>query len=197
MHHQPFSREKGTDTMTTTLERLLPQYEQRVVHSRWINADPVIVWTALLHEVSASDLPLTRTLMCLRTAGQTRPHGSLLELQPALQPLSIIEGHEIVAGIIAQAWQLFPHINKISGGQEAFAAFNDPGWAKVGIDFRLIPERGGTQLRTETRCHATNGRSRAAFRAYWPLIRTGSGIIRREILTAASRRAEQTSRMRT
>jgi hypothetical protein len=127
--------------MTTTLERLLPEYDQREVHSRWINADPTVVWAGL-HEASATDLPLARVLMRLRSAGRTRLNGPLLEVRPALQLLGTIEGHEIVAGLITQAWQLFPHTKKISGGQEAFAAFNEPGWVKVGIDFRLIPERG-------------------------------------------------------
>lgn len=176
--------------MTTTLERLLPEYDQREVHSRWINADPTVVWAAL-YEASAADLPLARILMGLRSAGRTRLDGPLLELRPALQLLGKIEGREIVAGVITQAWQLIPRTKKIFGGQEAFAAFNEPGWVKVGIDFRLIPERGGTRLRTETRCQATDSRSRAAFAVYWLLIRAGSGLIRRETLAAVCRRAEQ------
>jgi hypothetical protein len=178
--------------VTTTLERLLPEYDQREVHSRWINADPTVVWAAL-HEASAADLPLARILMWLRSAGRTRLNGPLLELRPALQPLDMIEEREIVVGVITQAWQPYPHPKKISGGQEAFAAFNEPGWVKVGIDFRLIPEQGGTRLRTETRCQATDGRSRAAFGVYWLLIRAGSGLIRRETLAAVGRLAEQAS----
>ncbi len=139
---------KGTDTVTTTLERLLPEYDQREVHSRWINAEPTVVWAAL-HEATAADLPFARVLI--------------------------------------------PRTKKVSGGQEAFAAFNEPGWVKVGIDFRLIPERGGTRLRTETRCKATDGRARIVFGMYWVLIRAGSGLIRRETLAAVCRRAEQTS----
>ena len=180
--------------MTTTLEGLLPEYDQREVHSRWINADPAVVWAAL-HAVSAADLPLARILMWLRSAGRTRLHGSLRELRPALQPLGTIEGREMVTGVITQAWQLFPHTKTIDGGQEAFSAFNEPGWVKVGIDFRLIPERGGTRLRTETRCRATDSRSRATFGVYWMLIRVGSGLIRRETLAAADRRVKQSSRM--
>jgi hypothetical protein len=127
--------------VTTTLERLLPEYDQREVHSRWINADPTVVWAAL-HEASAADLPLARILMRLRSVGRTHLAGPLLELRPALQPLGKTEGREIVAGLITQAWQLIPRTKKIFGGQEAFAAFNEPGWVKVGLDFRLIPERG-------------------------------------------------------
>ncbi len=185
---------KGTDTVTTTLERLLPEYDQREVHSRWINAEPTVVWAAL-HEATAADLPFARVLMRIRSGGRTHLAGPLLELRPALQPLGKTEGREIVAGLISQAWRLIPRTKKVSGGQEAFAAFNEPGWVKVGIDIRLIPERGGTRLRTETRCKATDGRARMVFGMYWVLIRAGSGLIRRETLAAVCRRAEQTSRM--
>ena len=180
--------------MTTTLERLLPEYDQREVHSRWINTEPMVVWVAL-HEVTAADLPFARVLMRIRSGGRTHLAGPLLELRPPFQPLGKTEGREIVAGLISQAWRLIPRTKKVSGGQEAFAAFNEPGWVKVGIDFRLIPERGGTRLRTETRCKATDDRVRAMFGVYWGLIRAGSGIIRRETLVAVGRRAEQASRM--
>jgi hypothetical protein len=90
-------------------------------------------------------------------------------------------------------WLLLrPNIKDLSGGPEAFAAFSRPGWVKVGIDYRLIAERGGTRLRTETRCKATGGRARAAFWLSWALIRVGSGLIRREILATIARRAERT-----
>jgi len=65
---------------------------------------------------------------------------------------------------------------------------------KVGIDLRLTPEWGGTRLSTETRCRATDARSRITFALYWALIRIGSGLIRRETLAAIARRAEPTAR---
>jgi hypothetical protein len=185
---------KGTNTVTTTLERLLPEYDQHEVHSRWIDADPMVVWVAL-HEVTAIDLPLARVLMWMRSGGRSRLNGPLLDMRPALQLFGKTEGHEIVSGLITQAWQLTPRTKKVLGGQEAFTAFDEPGWVKVGIDFRLTPERGGTRLRTETRCKATDDRVRAMFGVYWGLIRAGSGIIRRETLVAVGRRAEQASRM--
>jgi hypothetical protein len=178
--------------VTTTLDRLLPDYDQHEVHSRWINADTAAVWAAL-HETTAVELPLTRVLMRARSAGRTRLHGPVLKSRPAVRPLAETHGSEVVGGVITKAWRLRPKIMDLSGGPEAFAAFNQPGWVKVGIDYQLIAERGGTRLRTETRCKATGGQARAAFWLYWALIRSGSGLIRREILAAIARRAERTS----
>jgi hypothetical protein len=45
-------------------------------------------------------------------------------------------------------------------------------------------EGNGTLLSTETRVHATDAATRRAFRRYWLLVRAGSGLIRRDILSA-------------
>jgi hypothetical protein len=176
----------------TTLDRLLPDYDQHEVHSRWINAGTAAVWTAL-HETTAADLPLTRVLMRARSAGRTRLQGPVLKSRPAVRPLAETHGSEVVGGVITKAWRLRPKIMDLSGGPEAFVAFNQPGWGKVGIDYQLIAENGGIRLRTETRCKATGGQARAAFWLYWSLIRWGSGLIRREILATIARRAERIS----
>jgi hypothetical protein len=46
-------------------------------------------------------------------------------------------------------------------------------------------------LSTETRVGAMDGASRARFALYWALIRGGSGLIRRDVLSAVARRAER------
>jgi hypothetical protein len=180
------------ETTSTTLQRLLPEYDRHEVHSRWIKAGPEAVWTAL-QEVTATDLPLARVLMLARSAGRVRLKGSLPELRPALQPLFQTEGREVVRGLITKAWRPTPTTKALAGGPDAFAAFDEPGWVKVAIDFRLTPERGGTRVSTETRCKATDGRTRAVFGVYWLAIRAGSGLIRRETLAAVGRHAERAS----
>lgn len=52
------------------------------------------------------------------------------------------------------------------------------------------PLDGGCRLVTETRVFATDEAARRAFKLYWLVIRTGSGVIRRVWLGAAKRRAE-------
>ena len=70
-------------------------------------------------------------------------------------------------------------------GAEQFAAFDEPGYAKVAFNFVL--EAG--ELSTETRIAGTDERARRRFRFYWLLIRPGSGLIRREWLGAIAKRA--------
>ena len=57
-----------------------------------------------------------------------------------------------------------------------FVAFEEPGYMKGAMNFRVEPVDAGTELRTETRVLTTDPASRRAFRRYW--------------LRAARRRAE-------
>ena len=179
-----------SDTAPRTLDRILPSYDQHEVHSRWIRADPAAVWGAM-QQTTAADIPLSRLLMWVRSAGRERLQGPLPKLRPALQMLAQTEGHELVQGLITKAWRPTPKTMRLAGGPEAFTAFDEPGWVKVVIDIRLSPERGGTRMSTETRCLATDRRTRVAFGAYWLVIRAGSGLIRRETLAAVGRLAER------
>jgi hypothetical protein len=97
----------------------------------------------------------------------------------------------VIAGGAMQPW-------KITGGRTpprldaaGLLAFDQPGWVKTGVDFVLHPDGNGTRLTTETRVLATDARTRAQFGLYWLLIRAGSGLIRRDLLRAVARRAEQ------
>ena len=67
-----------------------------------------------------------------------------------------------------------------------FAAFDDPGYAKMAMDIGYSEGR----LTTETRVFLTSPDARRAFRAYWLVIRPLSGLTRRSWLRAAKRRAE-------
>jgi hypothetical protein len=79
------------------------------------------------------------------------------------------------------------------GGGEDFAAFDQPGYAKMAANFRLAPIAGdrAIQLSTETRVACTDASSARRFDRYWWLIRPASGAIRRRWLAAIKRRAER------
>ena len=67
-----------------------------------------------------------------------------------------------------------------------FVSFDEPGYAKMAMSFRL----DGSTLSTETRVRVTDAASRRRFLVYWIAIRAGSGLIRRSWLKAIKRRAE-------
>jgi hypothetical protein len=99
----------------------------------------------------------------------------------------------VLAGAVIQPWKLTSGYEGPSLDAAGLRAFDEPGWAKTGLDFVLAAQDGGTRLTTETRVTATDARSRALFGLYWGAIRAGSGLIRRDMLRAVARRAEGTS----
>jgi hypothetical protein len=95
-----------------------------------------------------------------------------------------------VFGGVLQAWRL-------TGGErppELDAAgvreWSEPGWAKIGMDFRLTPAVGGTHLSSETRVATTDPETRRRFNRYWLVVGPGSTAIRWEVLTAVAGKAE-------
>ena len=73
---------------------------------------------------------------------------------------------------------------------EDFARFAEPGYAKIGLDLRALPEGAGARLETETRVLLTDAAARRRFALYWLAVRPFSGLVRRLWLRAAKRRAE-------
>lgn len=96
---------------------------------------------------------------------------------------------ELVLGAAGAFWRL-------SGGLCAVdaASFRDPplpGTARAAWNFHVAPRPGGTcLLTTETRVRCADAASRRRFRAYWLVVRPGSGLIRRLMLRSIRRAAE-------
>jgi hypothetical protein len=178
--------------MDWILDRLIPTYDFRSRYTRRIAASPDAVWEAL-HAVTATELPVTRLLMGIRSAGRSRMSGPMTEVLSSVD-LGRHEGREAVGGMVAKFWRLRPEYGPDETADPAgFAAFSEPGWAKAAMSFQLSPAGDGTLLAAETRVRATDPASRRAFAGYWLFIRAGSGLIRHEFLHAIARRAESTT----
>ncbi len=98
--------------------------------------------------------------------------------------------HVVISGGLSQAWRLLGGATPPELDVAALRAWSQPGWIKVGMEFRLEPIPGGTRFSTETRVLATNPRTQRAFALYWFLIRASSAAIRREVLRVVAHRAE-------
>jgi hypothetical protein len=165
----------------TGLDGVLPAWDFRERHSIRVTAPPERVFDAV-RSVTLAEMPVARWLMRTRgmRAGPGRP-----VLEEALRSFSVLAdepGRELVLGSIGQPW-------RFRGGRAPgadFAPFDEPGYAKMALSFRLE----GETLVTETRVLMTDVRSRRAFRRYWLAIRPFSGLIRRVWLRAIRRRAE-------
>ena len=125
----------------------------------------------------------------MRWRASTFGRSTFLDVTPIPVLFSERPGVVISAGL-SQAWRLLGGVTPPQLDAAALRAWSQPGWIKVGMEFRLQSIPLGTLLRTETRVLATDPRTRRAFAAYWLFIRAGSGAIRREVLRVVGHRAE-------
>jgi hypothetical protein len=176
--------------VTGLLDEVMPEYDVHEVHSLWVPAPPGAAYEAV-RAVSAREVRLFGPLMALRTVGRSNrvfePHRPLLDamVRAGFVPLGEQPGEEIVVGAIGRFWSPFGNKPR---PVEDFRGFEEPGYAKAALNFRVEAERGGSRITTETRIAGTDAASTRNFRAYWLLIRLGSGAIRRSWLNAIARR---------
>ena len=177
------------------LDEILPSSDFSERHERLVKATPDATWQAML-DLRADDAILTRLLMGIRSLpalltgrkllSDRTGSGTFLENSP-IPVLSLMPGVAAVAGGVLQ-----PRLSNLEKKDASeLARFDDPGWVKCGMDFRLEEAEGGTLLTTETRITATDDESRRRFGRYWLVVRPGSGLIRREFLGIIARKAEQ------
>jgi hypothetical protein len=189
--------------VSTVLDRLVPSFQAVERHSTTIAASPDQVWAAL-SQVTAGELRLFRVLMGVRAlpVRLARSPRARFDADEPLLGWAVRFGfsilgedarRELVVGAIGQPWRLAGGRGMAVAGGQDFAAFDQPGYAKMAANFRLDLIAGGraTGLSTETRVACTDPSSARRFGLYWRLIRPASGAIRRSWLTAIKRRAER------
>jgi hypothetical protein len=190
------ARARQVTTPATRLDAFVPVYQFDEVHSIHVDAPPERVFAAL-KAVTAADILLFRTLTWIRRFGRRGPESILNapERLPILEVatrsgfvlLAEIPSREILVGAVVLA----PPGGRFERTAAGFAALNEPGFAKAGMNFLLEPEGGGTRLTTATRVVATDAAATRAFAKYWRVIYPGSALIRRMWLRAAKQRAER------
>jgi hypothetical protein len=101
------------------------------------------------------------------------------------------DDHTIVAGYVGRPWTLTGGGRRLTAAE--FGAFEEPGYAKALADFTAEARDGHTVLRTTTRIHLTDERSRRRFRLYWLVVHPGSLAVRHSWLAGAERWARGAS----
>jgi hypothetical protein len=96
----------------------------------------------------------------------------------------------VVFGGVLQAWRLTGGETPPELDAEGVRDFAEPGWVKIGMEFRLTSAVGGTHLSSETRVAATDPETRRRFNRYWFVVGPGSSTIRWEVLAAVAVKAE-------
>jgi hypothetical protein len=95
--------------------------------------------------------------------------GTCARLRPVDEFLTSVDYSEAVQANIAFGYVGRPWKPAAEGREvpaEQFAAFDEPGYAKVVMDFSASPTGGGALLRTETCIQLTDEHARRAFGRY-------------------------------
>jgi hypothetical protein len=178
------------------LDDVIPNPQHRMCHARLVGAPPSVVWDEL-HGVTMSALPVGWALEAVRllparlSGRKHRPLAGRTFHDVTPIPVLVSERpHVVISAGLSQAWRLLGGLTPPYLDVPALRAWSQPGWIKVGMEFRLESIPTGTRLSTETRVLATDTRTRRAFAAYWFFVHLGAGAIRREVLRVVARRAE-------
>lgn len=174
--------------MTTMLERAMPVYHFRETHQRLIHAGPDRVWEALT-SLTLDQLTLTKPMVALRHLGRPPSPRRPLFTDGPVQLVAVDSPRYALGAAIAQPWRLSPPRHEVASLPE-FVEFDAPGWTKYLTDFRLQTSDAGVRLSTETRGYSTDQHARRRFALYWAAIRTGSHLVRLDILATVARLSE-------
>jgi hypothetical protein len=170
----------------TALDEQLPQWHHRERHAVAFAGPPDRALTAL-DALTWREVRLFRVLMGIRSLGTASRSGDrriLTDFTGIGFVLTAQTDDEIVYAGIGRPWSPRGGMRRVESAA-AFQAFDEPGWAKMAVNFLVA----GGELSTETRIWLTNPSARRAFGAYWLVIRPFSGLIRRSWLAAAARSA--------
>ena len=183
----------------TLLDAVMDTWEVNDVHSIWVPMAPEAAYDAV-KATTAGEVRVLGPLMAVRSVfsrlkGQSTPidHDRRVLDQMAdggIVPIAKDPGREIVLGAIGRFWR--PTGNEGLPGIDSadkFGGFNEPGFAKVAMNFLVVAEGPGSRISTETRVACTSPGASRKFRIYWLLIKLGSAAIRRSWLGAVRRRS--------
>lgn len=164
-----------------SLADALPVYHHNERHTIRVSATPERALAAA-RETRLEDVPLVSLLFKLRGL-RAAPAGPLWDslLAQGFQPL----GADTLV-LVGKPWSKEGSLRTV----DDFVAFAEPGYAKMAVDLRAVPDGDGSRLETETRIYLTDALARRRFAFYWLVIRPFSGMTRRGWLKAAKKRAE-------
>ena len=178
------------------IDRCLPVYDTRSIYKIEVNADVEDTYRAARTLDLSDSLPV-RALFAVRglphllsgKANFTRALTLNTFLDAGFMILEERAPDEFVMGVAGKFWR--PDSGFLAVAPEDFRTFDEPGYAKGALDFR-VSERpgGGCLLTTETRVLCTDASSRRKFGLYWRAIGPFSGFIRHQMLRQVKRTAE-------
>ena len=175
------------------LDRFLPEPRLVEIDHADIGAPPERAFE-VIRDFDMSRSPLVRTLFELRTvpdmlAGRMTEDIKLRIADigrgqaPGFRVLSEVPGRSLTIGAIGKVWE--PQIPFVDVSPDTYAAFAEPGYAKVAWELRCEPHGAATRVVLEVRIGATSDEAWDKTRRYFRLIGPFSRWIRRHLLALA------------
>jgi hypothetical protein len=192
-----YGRTKRDGKEDPLLDRFLPTHEVGERHETTVRAPASITYRAA-RELDLQESRLIKAIFAGRElimrASPARKQAPGPFLQQVLDLgwaiLAEEPGRELVLGAVTQPWKADVRFRGLP--PEEFAAFQEPGYAKIAWTLAVEPRGPGSSLfRTETRVATTDPSSRERFRRYWSVFSPGILLIRRETLRLVKRNAER------
>ena len=183
-------RAESISLATRTLDELMPRFEQRIVQKTTVPASPEEVGAAI-KSMELADIPFAKILVWIRNLGR-RSNGHPITFQQAaaafgVRPVPTKQSHEVVGALIGQFWKIDYGIRLVRS-LEDFQTFPDPGYTKAVTNFWFDDYRHGkTVVRTETRIHSLDVKSRRRFHRYWSIVSPGVRLYMGSVLRAIAR----------
>jgi len=177
----------------------MPAYDVGLYHELRIEAPASVVFETI-DRVSFDSAPVARALFRARAAllrarsDGDRASGGFIEQMTELgwKIVARDPGRELVFGAVTQPWRPNPEFRGLA--PEEFAAFDEPGYAKLALTIRVDPfDENASVVCTETRVQSTDQTSYALFRRYWALFSPGIEVIRVALLHRLKNEAERLS----
>ena len=182
------------------LDRFLPRFEVAERHEVLVRAPAPVTWAAaqsldLRQSALIRAIFAGRELLMRADAPATPQAERFLDevLRLGWGILAEEPGRALVMGAVTRPWEANVRFRGLP--PDAFAAFEEPGYAKIAWTFAVEPAGPDRSVfRTETRVATTDPDSRARFRRYWTVFSPGILLIRREALRLVKRAAEERQR---
>ena len=178
------------------IDDFLPAYDFRERHRIAVRAPAADVYAAA-RRLDLGRARLSMLLLRLRGLPAGRRSPRCFTMDDFLRTGFILLGErppeELLFGLAGRFWT--PSGKLIRLDAEGFKNFGDVGYAKSVWNFTLSEraDGGGVLLETETRVQCLDAVSRRQFRVYWLFVKPFSGFIRREVLRAIKRSAEESA----
>jgi hypothetical protein len=181
------------DDETRRIDKWMPCFDVGSRHERAVSAPPARTYAAVRRVDLAAD-PLVRALFSVRGLVRPRRPRRTFTLEGFVAAgftlLEEVPGREIILGLTGRFWRPSGDLMRLES--DAFAAFDEPGWAQAVWSFEIALVGAGSVVATETRVRATDQVARRAFRRYWRVVGPFSGVVRRRTLALIAADAQQT-----